>query len=239
VSSGNQTRSAGSEKEVGYGLFLFGIVLVLAASLISGLAGVSNELLLKNRDKDVGLWRKNIWTYQWGVIFNTFGLLASYAYGSDDGAFSSFALLSELFRGYDKWVCAMICITALLGISVSMIMKYFDNVVKCFGGSLILYSTTVASMFIFGSQVDAAFVLGLLVYSVSSYFYAGDHNGKLEKYAQYEADIEAVIKGKKQIVAAAEMMSLNESQENGRADAAKDEEEPLSRGSPSIGKRAF
>ena len=68
----------------------------------------------------------------------------------------------------------MVFVTALLGISVSMIMKYFDNIVKCFGGSLILYSTTLASMFFFGSRVDADFVLGLLVYSVSSFFYAGD-----------------------------------------------------------------
>ena len=66
----------------GAGLFLFGVCLVLAASLISGLAGVSNELLLKKRDKDVGLWRKNIWTYQWGVIFNTIGLLFSFLFGS-------------------------------------------------------------------------------------------------------------------------------------------------------------
>lgn len=68
-------------------------------------------------------------------------------------------------------------------------MKYFDNVVKCFGGSLILYSTTLASMLIFGSQVDAAFMLGLMIYSVSSYFYAGDHNGKLELYAKHQAEL--------------------------------------------------
>merc|ERR550537_2156402 len=103
-----------------------------------------------------------------------------------------------LFRGYDRWVWAMIFVTALLGISVSMIMKYFDNVVKCFGGSLILYSTTVASMLIFGSKVDAGFILGLMVYSVSSYFYAADHNKKLETYAKFEAEIDALVSGKAQ-----------------------------------------
>merc|ERR1712187_157146 len=97
-----------------------------------------------------------------------------------------------------------ICVSSLLGISVSMIMKYFDNVVKCFGGSLILYSTALASMFLFGSDVDAPFVLGLLVYSVSSYFYAGDHNGKLEKYEKYEVEFEEFIKSKNSTAAAAE-----------------------------------
>lgn len=189
---GGQAVVGGSEKEeVEASLFALGVVLVLAASFLSGLAGVSNELLLKKRDKDVGLWRKNIWTYQWGVIFNTVGLIGSWGHGD-----SKSGIFAELFRGYDQWVLAMILVTALLGISVSMIMKYFDNVVKCFGGSLILYSTTGASMLIFGSEVDAGFVLGLLVYSVSSYFYAGNHNRKLELYEQFESEIEAMASGK-------------------------------------------
>jgi hypothetical protein len=187
-----------NKEDVNAGLFFFGILLVLGASMLSGLAGVSNELLLKKRDKDVGLWRKNIWTYQWGVIFNSFGLVTSYLFGGDSTDSDSGSLLYEFFRGYDFWVWAMIFVTALLGISVSMIMKYFDNVVKCFGGSLILYSTTIASMVIFGSKVDAGFVLGLMTYSVSSYFYAGNHNAKLDKYAQYEVEIEAMISGKMQ-----------------------------------------
>jgi len=174
---------------------LWGIILVLAASFISGLAGVSNELLLKKRDSDVGLWRKNIWTYQWGVIFNTIGLLGSRLFGGGSNA-SIGNIFLNFFEGYDYRVWAMIFVTSLLGISVSMIMKYFDNVVKCFGGSLILYSTTLASMIVFGSQVDAGFVLGLLVYSVSSYIYAGDHNGKLDTYSKFEADIDAMVKAK-------------------------------------------
>lgn len=186
--------------EVGYGLFVLGIALVLGASVISGLAGVFNELLLKKRDADVGLWRKNIWTYQWGVIFNLIGLVVSELFSSGGTKSESSGLLSGLFRGFDFWVWAMIFVTACLGISVSMIMKYFDNIVKCFGGSLILYSTTLASMFFFGSRVDAGFLLGLLVYSVSSFFYAGDHNRKLDLYHQYEAEIEALVKGKAQVV---------------------------------------
>jgi len=206
-------KSGDSADEAGYGLFLFGIALVLAASMLSGLAGVFNELLLKKRDPDVGLWRKNIWTYQWGVIFNFLGLVVSSMLSSGSSASSgaSEGLLHAVFRGFDFWVWAMIFVTAALGISVSMIMKYFDNVVKCFGGSLILYSTTLASMLIFGSTVDAGFVLGLLVYSVSSYFYAGDHNKKLEIYNQYEAEIDALVKGKATVVKEMEPLTAKSS----------------------------
>jgi len=199
--AGNDVKAA---DEVGSGLFLVGIALVLGASVLSGLAGVFNELLLKKRDADVGLWRKNMWTYQWGVIFNLIGLVLSSWFGSGSSAgkdaSESSGVLYAIFRGFDFWVWAMIFVTAALGISVSMIMKYFDNIVKCFGGSLILYSTTLASMFFFGSQVDAGFVLGLMVYSVSSYFYAGDHNKKLEIYQKYEAEIDALVAGKGTVV---------------------------------------
>merc|ERR1719506_50722 len=180
------------------GLFALGITLVLAASFISGLAGVSNELLLKKRDKDVGLWRKNIWTYQWGVIFNAVGLMTSELFSSSPETVEtpSVGIIAGIFRGYDFWVWAMIFVTALLGISVSMIMKYFDNVVKCFGGSIILYGSTAASMIFFGSKVDASFVLGLMIISISSYFYAGDFHKKLDVYTEFERDIEAMVKTK-------------------------------------------
>jgi len=201
------------QEQVGVGLFLWGIVLVLAASFISGMAGVSNELLLKKRDTDVGLWRKNIWTYEWGVIFNFLGLLAS-KFFEGGGAGTGNPLL-DFFHGYDVYVWAMIVVTALLGISVSLIMKYFDNVVKCFGGSLILYSTTVASVLVFGSKVNAGFVLGLLVYSVSSYFYAGDHNGKLDTFNRHEAEIKDMIEAK--TAAANETQALRAKQESAPA----------------------
>jgi len=32
---------------------------------------------------------------------------------------------------------------------------------------------------------------------VSSYFYAGDHNGKLAKYSEFEAEINKLVKEKK------------------------------------------
>ncbi|CAK0897582.1 unnamed protein product [Prorocentrum cordatum] len=107
-----------------------------------------------------------------------------------------------------------------------MIMKYFDNVVKCFGGSLILYTTTLTSMLLFGSKVDAAFILGLLVYSISSYFYAGDHIGKLSTYERYADEIEALVRTKER--GAAEMARLK------AAEAAAAEVEAAA----TIGKRA-
>merc|ERR1712224_497013 len=131
-------------------------------------------------------------------------------FGSGGYQQDSDGFLFGIFRGYDRWVWAMIFATSLLGISVSMIMKYFDNVVKCFGGSLILYSTAVASMMIFGSKVDAGFVLGLLVYSISSYFYAGDHNKRLDTYAEFEDEIQALIAGKSNKAKAVELTSLKE-----------------------------
>merc|ERR1712093_533794 len=99
------------------------MVLVLSASMVSGAAGVSNEMLLKKRDTDVGLWRKNMWTYQWGVIFNLIGLFFRAFFGTSSGddveeASSADNLFAAVFRGFDFWVWFMIIITGMLGISV-------------------------------------------------------------------------------------------------------------------------
>ena len=53
--------------------FMLGVFLVVCTSFTSGLSGAVNEWLLKAIDTDVSLMRKNVWTYQWGCIFNTTG----------------------------------------------------------------------------------------------------------------------------------------------------------------------
>ena len=118
---------------------------------MSGLSGVVNEWLLKKADTSVNMWQKNKWTYQWGMIFNVGGLLIqnlaevispSESTSSSEGTSS---LFSGFFRGYNFWVCCLVVANVLLGTSVSLILKYFDNVVKGFGFTLIIFTVTFFS----------------------------------------------------------------------------------------------
>ena len=56
-------------------VFVLGVVLVLICGFISGASGSVNEFLLKAADPNVTLMRKNMYTYQWGVIFNLFSAI--------------------------------------------------------------------------------------------------------------------------------------------------------------------
>lgn len=68
---GTSPESANAAAEMA--AFSLGIFLVVCTSFTSGLSGAVNEWLLKAIDTDVSLMRKNVWTYQWGCIFNTTG----------------------------------------------------------------------------------------------------------------------------------------------------------------------
>ena len=59
------------------------------------------------------------------------------------------------------------------------------HIIKCFGGSLIIFSVSFFSWTFFGASIDAGFILAVLIFSISSFMYVGSHNAVLKK-----ADIE-------------------------------------------------
>lgn len=147
-------------------------------SFTSGLAGSCNEFLLKNTDESVGFFTKSMWTYQWGVVLNFIAvlrpvLLQQYQAGASS---SLHAALSHLADGFDQTsVWFLIAVNATNGLAVGLILKHFDNIVKCFGNVLMVYLVTLMSfLFVPGTQkhVDGGLMVGMSLYAVSSYLYA-------------------------------------------------------------------
>lgn len=157
--------------------FMLGLGLLVVLSLLSASAAISNEYLLKSVDADVSFMRKNIWTYQWGAAVNFAIVVCSYFK----------FLMSEdeipgFFQGYSIPVCLLILNNALMGLSASMVMKYFDNIVRCFAGSLVVYFVGAFSYLYFGSStVNGPFCLGVIIFSLASFLYMGSHNDELPK----------------------------------------------------------
>mmetsp|Transcript_109012 Transcript_109012/g.295505 ORF Transcript_109012/g.295505 Transcript_109012/m.295505 type:complete len:119 (+) Transcript_109012:2-358(+) len=89
---------------------------------------------------------------------------------------------TSMFHGYSVSVGLLIVINAMLGLSVSMIMKYFDNVAKCFASSLVVYLTAAFEYFYLSARtVDGPFMLAVVIFSISSFLYMGSHNDELPK----------------------------------------------------------
>ena len=103
---------------------IVGYFLVLCNSFASSAGGVFTEKLLKDGDAIVGdsIFWKNVQLYFFGIIF---GYLA-FAEQATDNATDS------MFEGLNLAACGMIISQTLMGLSVSFVLKYIDNIAKCF-----------------------------------------------------------------------------------------------------------
>lgn len=127
-------------------IFLVGIGLVFFCGLLSGASGAVNEFLIKGTDAEVTLMRKNAYTYQWGALFNLISAVFLFWNNVSSQALSGSAApaAAELqqsslgfLEGVTEWqFWAQICINSSLGLTVSLVLKHFDNVIKCIGRAL-------------------------------------------------------------------------------------------------------
>jgi len=116
---------------------LLGIVCVLLAVTSSGLAGVLTEKLLK--DTQDSIWVRNIQLSIFGLVFGLIGALIRDGAAIMEGGF---------FQGYDLTVVIIIALHALGGLTVAMLLKYGDNILKCFAGAFGLVLTYICQRII-------------------------------------------------------------------------------------------
>lgn len=154
--------------------FLFGLLLTLASVTTSGVAGVSNEFVLKVGDDKLHFWQKNMLTYQWGVLFNFLGLLSEEVGGWTTGNLklkTSMGTMDERIADvWGRWtsgltgiVWLLVAINVALGITTSLVFRYFDAVAKSMGGPGILFCVTFMSWLIFGSEVGSGPLRGDMI----------------------------------------------------------------------------
>jgi solute carrier family 35 (UDP-sugar transporter), member A1/2/3 len=142
---------------------IFGLICVVMACVLSGLAGVYFEKILKN--SKVSIWVRNI---QLGLFGTMFALLTVY--------FSDFENIVPLgfFYGYTKLVWVNILVQSAGGLLVAVVIKYADNILKGFATSIAIIVSCLASVYLFNTFINSIFVFGtfLVVLSVVLYSYA-------------------------------------------------------------------
>lgn len=147
-----------------------GLGLLLVATVSSGLAAVKNELIVKglgahDGEKDgepMPFMLQNFVLYTWGVAINGLSWLA---WGKH----------AFLFQGFNAacWVSVGCLVT--FGLACAIMLKYLDNVVRCFSGVAQVLFTVVLSH-CFASSVNEGhfdqyhtFSLALLAVALSLY----------------------------------------------------------------------
>ena len=143
---------------------MLGMTAVTGACLLSGLAGVWLERIVK-RTSEVPIWVRNI---QLGVISLVIGM------GSVLWFDGRSVLSSGLFQGYTWVVAGVVLQVSVGGILVGLIMRYADNVIKGFATSISIVLSSVLSALIpaFDFTPTAAFVAGSALVILATIIYS-------------------------------------------------------------------
>lgn len=139
-----------------------GVIAVLVATLFSGLAGVYFEKLLKGSTQS--LESRNLQLAIYSLIIGLGGLCASE--GNKAVGFG-------FFDGYTPMVWCAIFNNAVGGLLVAVIVKYADNIIKCFGTTVAIVLTVFVSSVFFGSSFGQTALLGTSCVIYSVFLYSG------------------------------------------------------------------
>uniref|UniRef100_A0A6T8UZ53 UDP-galactose transporter n=1 Tax=Noctiluca scintillans TaxID=2966 RepID=A0A6T8UZ53_NOCSC len=144
-----------------HGNTVVGLIAVLSACMTSGLAGVYLEKILKQ--SSTSIWLRNMQLALFGVVISLGGCLLQ------DGSTISTA---GFMQGYSPLVWSVIWLQALGGLVVAAVLKYADNILKCFGNALsIVMSCILSSVFLKEFEPDMLFLFGTILVLLATTLY--------------------------------------------------------------------
>lgn len=147
---------------------LLGLGMVICACFTSGFAGVYFEKILKGRQGKASsapwsIWIKNIQFAIFGILM---GLVAVVSRDGDRVYAGGF------FQGYSPTVLGVIFFQGLGGLTVAVIVKYADSIVKGYAASVSIVVSSSLSIWLFGSIPSTQFVFGALCVIIAVYLYS-------------------------------------------------------------------
>ncbi|XP_036367807.1 UDP-N-acetylglucosamine transporter-like isoform X2 [Octopus sinensis] len=137
-----------------------GVIAIVVSVFLSGFAGVYFEKVLKSTSKSV--WIRNIQLASYGIFLGFIGIVTK------DGA-----TIAEkgFFFGYDNLVLLSLFIQAFAGLSIAVVFKYADNVLKSFASSMSIIISCVAAVIFFKTHLTPAFYCGTFFVICSLFLY--------------------------------------------------------------------
>ncbi|KAI9500105.1 UDP-galactose transporter Gms1, partial [Coemansia spiralis] len=137
-----------------------GLLTVFIACVLSGLAGVYFEKVLKGSRKSV--WVRNVQLSLFSMLPALFGVFFVDGAGVRQNGF---------LYGYTKWTYMAIACQALGGLIVAVVVKYADNILKGFATSISIILSCLASVWIFDFHIRPVFMLGTVMVIYATYMY--------------------------------------------------------------------
>jgi len=140
-----------------------GLVAIVLAAMVSGLAGVYFQKILQGAK--VGLWTRNLQLAFYSVLVG-YGKLAT----SPQGA-ALRAGRTSFFYGYTKMTWCCVAMNAFGGLLVGTVIKYADAVMKDVALGTSIVCSSLASVYLFDFELNPLFAAGIVavIYSVFVY----------------------------------------------------------------------
>ncbi|VDN57091.1 unnamed protein product [Dracunculus medinensis] len=138
-----------------------GFLAVLAACILSGFAGIYFEKILKTTE--VSVWIRNV---QLAIISLPVSLASVFMQDSAK------VLNRGFLVGFDIVVWIMIMISSLGGLTVAVVIKFADNILKAFATSIAIIAACIASAVLFSFSPSYMFIIGTALVIVAVFMYS-------------------------------------------------------------------
>jgi len=157
-------KSNSSSSSSSSGNATLGLISILLACCSSGFAGVYFEKVLKSSN-DVSVWVRNVQLALIGIVVGLMGVCSK-----DAAAVRAYGF----FQGYSPIVWTVVCLQALGGIMVALVVKYADSVLKGFATSVSIVVSCLVSLLCFPGDVSLSllFFLGTALVIGSTILYS-------------------------------------------------------------------
>ncbi|KAJ9666609.1 UDP-galactose transporter Gms1 [Coniosporium apollinis] len=141
-----------------------GLVAVIAACILSGLAGVYFEKVLKDANATASLWVRNVQL----SFYSLFPALFLGVFFKDGEQIAK----TGFFVGYNWVVWTAITFQALGGVVVALVVNYADNIAKNFATSISIVISLLASVFFFNFEMSSSYLAGTSIVLLATYLYS-------------------------------------------------------------------
>lgn len=137
---------------------VIGLLASVVAALLSSLAGVYNELLMKGRSS-APIHFQNIMMYTWGVLMNTI-----YMFVVDGTLVREHGMLA----GYDGRTWLVVLANALTGLVISGVLKFCDNIARVYASAIAMMITLFISVPLFHSPITPQIIIAFFLVVIST-----------------------------------------------------------------------
>ncbi|KAF2089405.1 nucleotide-sugar transporter [Saccharata proteae CBS 121410] len=161
-----------------------GLLAVIVACVLSGLAGVYFEKILKESTTPASLWVRNV-QLSFYSLFPALFLGVAFVDGEDITRYG-------FFVGYNWVVWAAIIMQAFGGVVVALVVQYADNIAKNFATSISIIISCLFSVYLFSFDITLSYIVGTSIVLFSTYLYTKNERGARPppiRIADYEKTI--------------------------------------------------